>query len=170
MRAMASGCLPQGCRQVPLLGVLGNLGDGLLPILTAVAAQVLAGVLDEQGLDVVDVAADLLVVRSASQGDESAGDDVDEAPGELLEGRGIALAGELVGDAGGDLGDAREAADGVVAGGDLGIAQVEKVEVSASVRPLGLGIDPSQEICIALGVEDDHHVPTADVLGDQELR
>ena len=157
----------QGRGQVALLGVVRQLRQRRLPTLSAPAAQVLAGVLDEQRLDVVDVAAHLLVVGSASQGHQGAGDDVDEAPGELLEGGGVALARELVGDAGGHLGDAREAADGVVAGGDLRVAEVEEVEVPSPPGPLGLGIDPAQQVRVALGVEDDDHVPAADVLGDQ---
>ena len=76
------------------------------PVLEAVTAQMLARVLDEQRFDVVDVATDLLVVRPTAERHQRAGDDVDEAPGELLERGRVAFARQLVRDAGRDLGDA----------------------------------------------------------------
>ena len=74
-----------------------------MPVLTALLVEGVPGVLHEQGFDVIDVTAHLLIVGPASQGHQGPGDDIDEAPGELLEGGGVALAGELVGDAGGDF-------------------------------------------------------------------
>ena len=123
----------------------------------------------EQGFDIVDVTPYLLVVRTAAQRHQRPGDDVDEAPGELLEGSRVAFAGQLVGDPGGHLGDTREVADGVVAGRDLGKAQMEHVEVLGPSGPLGLGVDASQQAGVTLGIEDDHHVPAPDVLGDEDL-
>lgn len=78
-------------------------------------ADVFLGIFDEQRIDVHDVAEDLLVVRADTQRVQCAGDDVDEPPGKLAERRAVAFAGELAGDAGGDLGDPAEPADGVVA-------------------------------------------------------
>ena len=43
------------------------------------------------------------------------------------------------------------------------------MKIFQSSCPLGLGIDPSQQTGIPFGIEDDHHVPAADVLGDQEF-
>ena len=46
---------------------------------------------------------------------------------------------------------------------------MEHVEVFGSPGPLGLGIHASQQTGIALGIEDDHHIPAPDVLGDEDL-
>ena len=61
------------------------------------------GVLDEQRIDVDDVALDQQVVRPLPQLDQGPRDDVDEAPGELAERRAVAFARELARDARGDF-------------------------------------------------------------------
>ncbi|MNG01785.1 hypothetical protein D3C84_847780 [compost metagenome] len=65
--------------------------DGL-PGLGVVLGEVFLGVLDEQRIDVDHVLEDLFVVRAPAERDQGTGDDVDEAPGEFAEGRGIAFA------------------------------------------------------------------------------
>ena len=147
----------------------GLPGHLLLPVPCAVAAQVGLGVLHEQRLDVVDVASHLPVVGPAPQGHQGPGDDVDEPPCEFLERRGIALARQLVGDPGRHLGDAREIADGVVAGRNPGVAKMEHVERIGAPGAPGLGIHPSQQPGIAFRIEHDHHVAAANVLGNQQL-
>ena len=128
-----------------------------------------AGVFDKQWFDVIDVAADLVVVGALAECHQGAGDDVDEAPGEFFEGGRVALARQLIGDAGGDLGDAGEVADGVVAHRGSRVAEVKHHEVLCATALTGLGVDAFQEIGIALRVEDDHDVAAADVLRNQEL-
>ncbi len=129
----------------------------------------LARVLDEQRLDVVDVAPDLLVVRPPAERHQRTGNDIDEAPGELLEGGRVALARQLVRDPGRHLGDARETADRVVARRHLGKAEMEQVEVLGAAGPLGFCVHAPQQVGIALRVEDDDHIAAADVLGDEDL-
>src|SRR3546814_2443895 len=80
--------------------------------------EVVLGVLDEQRVDVDDVTLDQHVVRALPQFHQGAGDDVDEAPGELAEGRAVALAGKLPRDASRHLADSPKTAHGVVARGD----------------------------------------------------
>jgi hypothetical protein len=46
---------------------------------------------------------------------------------------------------------------------------MEHIEVFGPPSPSGLGIHPPQQAGIPLGVEDDHHVPPMDILGDQDL-
>ena len=124
-------------------------------------------VLDEQRLDVVDVPAYLGVVGAPAQVDQGAGDDVDEAPGEFLERRRVALGGQLVGDARGDLGHPAEVADGVVTCRQVRVAEVEHEQVTAGAPRLG--IHPAHQVGIPFGIEHDHRVTTTDVLGDQDL-
>lgn len=135
--------LLEGEGQVLLLDVRLALGHLLLPARRHLG-QPGAAVLHEQRLDVGGVARDLLIVGPAAERHQSAGDDVGETSGELAEGRRVALAGQLVGDARGDLGDARETADGVVARRDLRVAEVEHVELVLAPGPLGLSVDPPQ--------------------------
>ena len=127
-------------------------------------------VVDQQRLDVGGVAVDLGVVGLAPQGHQGAGQDVHEAPDELLEGRRLAFRGQLPGDPGGDLGDAGEASHRVVACRDLRVAEVEQEEVLLPPCPLGFRIDAAQQVNVALGVEDDHHLAAADVLTDEQFR
>ena len=77
--------------------------------------------------------------------------------------------GSLVGDPGRHLGDAREIADGVVAGRNPGVSEMEHVERAGAPGAPGLGVHPSQQPGIAFRVEHDHHVAAADVLGNQHL-
>ena len=147
----------------------GDLLDLRRPVLEAVTAQMLARVLDEQRLDVVDVATDLLVVRPTAERHQRAGDDVDEAPGEFLERGRVAFARQLVRDAGRDLGDARETADRVVARRHLRKAEMEQIEVLGATGAFGFCVHAPQQVGIALRIEDDDHVAAANVLGDQEL-
>ena len=141
----------------------------LCPARRAAASQVIAGVLDEERLDVGDVLPDLVVVGAPAEGHERPGDDVDEAPGELPEGRAVARRGELARDPGRDLGDPREVADGVVAGAPLRIAQVEEVELALATGALHFGPDPLDQLGVALGIEDDDDLAPMEVLGDEEL-
>ena len=46
---------------------------------------------------------------------------------------------------------------------------MEQIEVPGPSCPLRFGVHAPQQIGIALRVEDDDHVTTADVLGDQDL-
>ena len=111
--------------QVALADLTRKLVYLCLPILCTVLFQVGAGVFHKQGLDIVDVAPDLLIVRATTQGHERSGDDVDETPGEFLEGSRITFAGELIGDACRHFGDPREVANGVIAGRDLWKPEME---------------------------------------------
>ncbi|MNF96726.1 hypothetical protein D3C84_795220 [compost metagenome] len=63
-----------------------------VPGLGFVPGEVMLGVLDEQRVDIDHVALDQQVVRALAQLDQGAGDDVDEAPGELPKRCAIALA------------------------------------------------------------------------------
>ena len=97
-----------------------------------------------------------------------------ETPSELAEGGAVALARELAGDARGHLGDAAEPAHGVVARRDVRPAQMEDVELALAPGTLGLHVHALEQIGIALGIEDDHHLVlaanlAADVLGDEQL-
>ena len=128
------------------------------------------GVLDEQGLDAGQITQQALVGRYLPQGHLSLCDEVREAPGELLEGRTVARRGQCVGGARSHLSDAAEAPDPVVAGRDVGIAEVEQVEL---VQPPGarrFGVHAHHQIGVALGVDDDHDLACVDVLGRQQLQ
>ena len=46
---------------------------------------------------------------------------------------------------------------------------MEHIEVFGPSGPFGLGIHTPQQTRIPLGIEDDHHVTAADVLGDKDL-
>src|SRR5690606_19220121 len=105
-------------------------GEYLWPGLAVVAREKVFGVFDEQRVDVDHVALDLQVVRAPAEVDQGAGDDVDEAPGELAKRRRVAFSAELPGDARGHLGDAAEAADGVVTAGDVRPAQVKHIQLT----------------------------------------
>ncbi len=158
-----------------LLVQLGLDLDDHLPGLGLRLGEVVLGVLDEQRVDVDHVPLDQHVVRALPQLHQGAGDDVDEAPRELAERRAVALARELARNAGGHFRNAAEAAHGVVAGGNIGPAQVEDVELAFAARALGLDVHPLEQVGIALGVEDDHDlvlargVLAADVLGDEQF-
>ena len=75
----------------------------------------------------------------------------------------------MVGDAGCHLGDAGEIADGIVTGGDFGVTEMKHVKVLGASRPLGLGVHASQEIGVPLRIENNYHIATADILGDEYL-
>src|SRR5690606_16136592 len=94
------------------------------------------GVLDEQRVDVDDVALDLQIVGASPQLHQGAGDDIDEAPGEFAEGSAVALAGKLAGNACGYLGDSPEAAHGIVASGNVRPAEVEHIELALASSAL----------------------------------
>ncbi|MND29305.1 hypothetical protein D3C80_198110 [compost metagenome] len=100
---------------------------------------------------------DLQVVRAPAQFDQGASDDVDKAPGKLTKRRGVAFTAQLTSDPRSDFRDAAEAADGVVARGDLRPAQVKDIKLVLSASPLCFHIHAGEELGIALGVEDDHH-------------
>ena len=104
----------------------------------------MAGILHEQGFDVIDVTADLLIVRSSFQRDQCARNNIDKAPGKLLERSGIALVGQLIGDTGGNFGDTREIADRIIARGQFRKAQMKQVEIVQSTCTLGLRVDAAQ--------------------------
>ena len=123
-------------------------------------------ILHQQRLDVGDIAGDQGVVRFAAQPQQGAGHHVGETPGELAEGRGIALVRQLAGDPAGHLGDPAKLAHRVVAGGQMGIAQMKDVEVVQPPGAFGLAVAAAHQIGIAFGIEDDGHIPPADVLGD----
>jgi len=120
-------------------------------------------------LDAGGVAVDLLVVGLATESHERTGHHVHEAPDELLERCRLSFRGQLAGDAGGDLGDAREAAHRVVARRDLRMAEVEHEELPGTRGPLGFREHTAQQVDVTLGVEHDHNLAAADVLGDQQL-
>jgi len=71
-----------------------NLDDDLPGLGFSLRKEVLR-VLDEQCIDVDDMALDQQVVRSLSQFDQGTGDDVDEAPGEFAKSGAIAFPREL---------------------------------------------------------------------------
>ena len=132
------------------------------------------GVLDEQGVDVDDVALDQQVIGAPSQLHQGAGDDVDEAPGKFPKGRAVALAGELAGDARGHLRDAPEAPHRIVAGGNIRPTEMEHVELAVTPSTLGFHVHALEQVGIALGVEHDHDLVlgvdlAADILGDAQL-
>ncbi len=158
-----------------LLVELGLDLDDHLPGLGLRLGKVVLGVLNEQRVDVDDVALDQHVVRALPQFHQGAGDDVHEAPCELAERRAVAFAGELPRDACRHFRDPTEAAHGVVAGADFRPAQVEDVELAFAASALGFDVHPFQEIGIPLGVDDDDDlmlagsIPAADVLRDEQL-
>ena len=122
----------------------------------------------QQRLDVGHVLQRLAVVRPFAQCVQRAGDHVGEQPGKLAEGLGVAVRRQLIGDPGGHLGDARKAADRVVAGGVVGIAEMKEIK-----RPARAGrfrVQAPEQVRIALGVQADHRLAPADVLGDRQLR
>ncbi len=121
-------------------------------------ADVFLRIFDEQRIDVHDVPEDLLVVRPDTQRVQRAGDDVDEPPGELAERRAVALAGELAGDACGDLGDPTEPADGVVACRQVRMTEVEHVELVQAAGTFAFHVHTLQQVSVAFRVEDDHHL------------
>ena len=63
--------------------------------------------------------------------------------------------------AGGDFRYTPESPHGVVARGDVRPSQVEDVELAFAAGALSLDVHPLQEIGIALGVNDDHHLVLA---------
>ena len=134
------------------------------------AVEPVLEVVDQERLDVRGVAVDLLVVGLAPERHQRPGHDVDEAPDELPERGRLPLGGELAGDPGGHLGDAREAPDRVVASRELRVPEVEEEELAGAPGPLRLRVDAAQEIDVALGVEHDDDLAAADVLGEQQLR
>src|SRR5690606_20149002 len=81
-----------------------ELHDHLPSLRLGLSKEVLS-VLDEQRVDVDDVALDLEIVGASPQLHQGAGNDVDKAPGKFTEGGAIALAGELASNARGDLRD-----------------------------------------------------------------
>ncbi|MNV83780.1 hypothetical protein D3C71_1776040 [compost metagenome] len=82
-----------------LLGELAFKLDDHFPRLRIGLGEKLLGVFDEQCVDVDYMPLDLQVVRASAQLDQCAGYDVDEAPGELTEGRRVTFTTELPGDA-----------------------------------------------------------------------
>src|SRR5690606_15334607 len=144
-------------------------GEDLRPGLAVLAGEQVFGVLDKQRVDVDHVALDLQVVRAATELDQGAGNDVDEAPGEFPKGRRVALGAELAGDARGYLGDATEAADGVVAAGDVRPAQVKDIELALAAGTARLDVHALEQVGVALGIEDDAHLAAVNVLGDVQL-
>ncbi len=114
--------------------------------------EVIVAVVDEQGIDVDHVLLDLQVVRACAEFHQGPGDDVDETPGELAKRGAAAFAAELPGDPAGDLGDAPEAADGVVAGGDIRPAEVKDMEFLLASGATGFDIHALEQVGVALGV------------------
>ena len=84
-------------------------------------------------------------------------------------GRFFVVALVLRGDARGHLGDAAIAADGVVLGGDFRVAEMEEKELVGTSGTDGGGIHIEQQVGVALGVNDDHHVTAQDVLADDDF-
>src|SRR3546814_2225756 len=80
----------------------------------------------------------------------------------------VAFARELSGDARGHLGDPPEPAHRVVARRDVRPAQMEDVELAFTPGALGLDVHALQQVRIALGVEDDHHLVLAADLRSEE--
>ncbi|MNZ05623.1 hypothetical protein D3C78_223490 [compost metagenome] len=121
-----------------LLVELGFELDDHLPGLRLVLGEIVLGVLDEQRVDVDDVALYQQVVRALPQLHESARNDVYEAPRELAERRAVAFTGELPRNARGDFADAPETPHRVVAGADVRPAQVKDIELPCAPGTLGL--------------------------------
>ncbi|MNH18098.1 hypothetical protein D3C79_777920 [compost metagenome] len=117
------------------------------------------------------MALDLQVVRAATELNQRPRDDVDEAPSKLAKSRRVAFTAQLAGDPGSDFRNAPEAADGVVACGDLRPAQVEDIELVLAASAPRLDVHALEQVGVALGVEDDDHFParSMDVLGDIHL-
>src|SRR3546814_13130548 len=101
--------------------------------------EVVLGVLDEQRVDVDDVTLDQHVVRALPQFHQGAGDDVDEAPGEIAEGRAVALAGKLPRDASRHLSDSPKTHPGGVERGHDRPPQIKDVELNFASRALEIG-------------------------------
>ena len=129
----------------------------------------MAAVFDEELVHVHDVPGNGAVIGAPAERDQGAGNDVGEAPGELAKRGGVALTRQRIRDAGRDLGDARKLPDRVVAGGHLRVAEMKQIEPIGAPRAPRFRIDALQELRIALGVEHDHHIAAADVLGDEKL-
>ena len=159
----------QGHGQIAVIERTGAPRYLLLPAGRRHAGEPLPVVVLQQRIDVGNVPHDLVVIRPPAQRHQGAGDDVGEAPGEFPEGGAVALVGQLVGNAGCHLGDAGERAHRVVARADAWIAQMEDIDLLLPAGAPGLGIDPLEQVGVALGVEHDHHIAAADVLGDQDL-
>ncbi len=117
------------------------------------------------------MALDLQVVRTSAQFDQSAGNDVDEAPGKLAKGRGVAFTAELPGNARCYFRYTTEASHGVVTRGYLRPAQMEDIEFLFSTGPFGFDVHPFEQVGIALRIEDDHYLVfnAVYVLGDVHL-
>ncbi|MNN86506.1 hypothetical protein D3C81_2039340 [compost metagenome] len=101
------------------LGELAFKLDDHFPRFRISLGEKLLGVLDEQCVDVDHMPLNLQVVRTSAQLDQCAGDDVDEAPGELTKGRRVTFTTELSCNARRHFRDTTETSHGVVAGGDL---------------------------------------------------
>ena len=139
------------------------------PVAGSVPLQPPGAVTDEELVDVLHVALDGTVGGRLVEPVEGLGDDVHEPPAEFLEGGAVALARQRIRDPGGDLGDPGIASHGVVAGGMLRMGEMEYAEsVEPAAVPTGR-VHSEKQVRIALGVEDDHRVPPADVLVDQDL-
>ena len=130
----------------------------------------MARVLQEQRLDVVDAVEDLAVDRLAAQRRDRARNDVGEAPAELAERGRVAGRRQRVGEPRRDLRDAAEVADRVVARAHRRKAEVEEIE---AVEPAGarrFRVAALHQLGIALGIDHDHDVAAADVLGCADLQ
>ncbi|SUG17068.1 Uncharacterised protein [Salmonella enterica subsp. arizonae] len=80
---------------------------------------------------------------------------------------GVAFGGKLSGDAAGNFRDTAKAPDGVVAGGYLRPAEMEQPEDAFPSGAVRLRPHTAQQVGIALRIENNHRVTTANILGNQ---
>ncbi len=142
------------------------------PCLGLVPGEVVLGVLDEQRIDVDDMALDQQVVGPLPQLDQRPRDDVDEAPRTRGTPR-CCLHRKAGRRCAWQLPRCVEAAHRVVAGADVRPA-CGNVELAFASGALGLHVHALQQIRIALGIEDDHDLVLSidrapDVLRDEQL-
>ena len=127
-------------------------------------------VIENQRLEVLGIAVQRAVAGFAAQRHHRAHQPVDVLPDKLLERFGIAPARHIVGDPGGDFGDAREIADRVVARRALRIAEVKEMELPHPPGALGLGVDAAKHVGVALRVEHDDGFTAPNVLRHQQFQ
>ena len=140
------------------------------PAFGRMAAKHHVGVVHEQRIDAGHVLEQGLVGWNPPQGDLGLGHDVRETPGEFLESSAVARGGQCVRGTSCNLGDPSKTADAVVPGRNLGVTQVEQVKAALTASAARFSLHAQHQIGIPLGVDDDSHVASMDVLRTQQLQ
>src|SRR5690625_7596104 len=85
-------------------------------------------------------------------------DNVDVTPSKLAERGAVALPGQLAGDPAGRLGDPPKASDWVIPTADVGVAQVEHIELMFPACLDGFGPATDQQLSVAFRIKNDHNI------------